>query len=233
MEELIKQVFAQGTKDIQSNFTIAQAFVSLTLSFFLCLFIGVVYRMTHEGISYSKNYVQTMVILGVTVSIIMLIIGSNIARAFSLVGALSIIRFRNAMKETRDVAFIFLAMAIGMACGTRFYLLAIIFTVVMGAMIYVMKIMNVGALPISEKLLKVFLPESMDPETALKDVFYEYVQAHALLSIQTVKQGLWAEAVYSIRFKRDINQIEFINRIRQINGNAKVAIIEGMNDVDI
>lgn len=233
MEELIKQVFATGTKDIQSNFTIAQAFVALFLSFFLCLFIGVIYRLTHKGISYSKTYVQTLVILGVTVSIIMLIIGSNIARAFSLVGALSIIRFRNAMKETRDVAFIFLAMAVGMACGTRFYLLAIIFTVVVTAMIYFMNILNVGAIPISEKILKVFLPENMEPEEALKDIFYQYVQEHALLSIQTVRQGLWSEAVYSIRFKRGINQVEFMNKIRQINGNAKVAIIEGMNNVDI
>ena len=94
------------------------------LSFVLCAVVGFVYRVTHRGISYSQTYVQTLVFMGMVVSLVMLVVGSNIARAFALVGALSIIRFRNAIKETRDVGFIFLAMAIGMATGTRFYILA-------------------------------------------------------------------------------------------------------------
>ena len=73
--------------------------------------------------------------MGTVVSLIMLIIGSNVARAFALVGALSIIRFRNAMKETRDVGFIFLVMAMGMAVGTRFYLLAIFATAALSAFV--------------------------------------------------------------------------------------------------
>ena len=73
--------------------------------------------------------------MGMVVSIIMLIVGANIARAFSLVGALSIIRFRNAIKETRDVGFVFFAMAIGMATGTKFYLLAIVAAVIISLVI--------------------------------------------------------------------------------------------------
>jgi uncharacterized membrane protein YhiD involved in acid resistance len=76
------------------------------------------------------------------VALVMLIVGSNIARAFSLVGALSIIRFRNAVKESRDVGFIFLTMAIGMAVGTRFYLLAGIAAAVISLVILVMTRFN-------------------------------------------------------------------------------------------
>ena len=72
------------------------------MSFALALIVGYTYRITHQGPSYSQTTVHTMVIMAVVVSLIMLIIGTNIARAFTLVGALSIIRFRNAVKESRD-----------------------------------------------------------------------------------------------------------------------------------
>ena len=80
--------------------------------------------------------------MGMIVSLIMLVVGSNIARAFALVGALSIIRFRNAIKETRDVGFIFFAMAIGMAIGTRFYSLAVVATVAISAAMLIMERFN-------------------------------------------------------------------------------------------
>ena len=95
------------------SFTVQDVLLITVLSFVLSLVIGYIYQITYRGSSYSQAYVHTLVIMSMVVAVIMLVIGSNIARAFSLVGALSIIRFRNAMKETRDVGFIFFAMAIG------------------------------------------------------------------------------------------------------------------------
>src|SRR3989344_4893744 len=112
----------------ETVFGIADIAIVLVLTTILCYIVARTYRLTHDGVSYSKNFVQIIVVFGVVVSVIMLIIGSNIARAFTLVGALSIIRFRNAIKDTRDVGFIFFMMAVGMAAGTRFYGLAIIMT---------------------------------------------------------------------------------------------------------
>ena len=76
--------------------------VALVLSFFLSMCLAYVYKATHRGLSYSVSFVHTMIIMGTTVSVIMEVIGSDIARAFSLVGALSIIRFRTAIKDARD-----------------------------------------------------------------------------------------------------------------------------------
>lgn len=108
MDELLKEVEQFG--DLTGAFTVLDMFVVLMLSFILCLVLGFIYRYTHKGVSYSQSYVQTLVVMGVTIALIMLIVGSNIARAFALVGALSIVRFRNAMKETKDIGFIFMAM---------------------------------------------------------------------------------------------------------------------------
>lgn len=122
-------------QDTTEVFTIYDVILTIVLSFVLALLIGYVYQQTHRGVAYSQSYVQTVVLMAMVVGIIMLVIGSNIARAFTLVGALSIVRFRNAVKETRDVGYIFFAMAIGMACGTRFYLLAVIATVAICALL--------------------------------------------------------------------------------------------------
>ena len=93
-------------QDLSGTFTAFDVAVALTLSFVLSSLIGWVYRYTHRNVSYSQSYVQTLVIVGMVIALIMLVVGSNIARAFALVGALSVVRFRNAIKETRDVGFI-------------------------------------------------------------------------------------------------------------------------------
>ncbi|MDY6845862.1 MAG: DUF4956 domain-containing protein, partial [Chloroflexota bacterium] len=125
-------------QDMTSAFTVIDVVLVFLLSFALSAFIGWIYKITHRGSSYTQSFVFTLVLNGMVVALVMMIVGSNIARAFSLVGALSIIRFRNAVKETRDVGFIFFTMAIGMAVGTQFYTLAVIGAVVISLLIVLM-----------------------------------------------------------------------------------------------
>jgi len=218
------QQLTTGPTEISNYFTIWELLISIGLAFVLCTVIAYIYRATHRGVSYSQSFTATTVILGVTVAMIMLIIGSNIARAFTLVGALSIVRFRNAVKETRDVGFIFLVMAIGMACGTRFYGTALIFTIAVSAMIYTMFSLDMFGNPQAQRILRVHLPEGLDPNTAFDDLFYRYLQSHTLLSVESVRQGAFLEAVYSVVFRKGASEREFMDAIREINGNAKAAL---------
>ena len=207
--------------------------MALVLSFLLSLMIAYFYRQTHRGTSYSVSFVHTMILMGVTVSIIMVIIGSNIARAFALVGALSIIRFRNAVKESRDVAFIFITMAIGMATGTGFYLPAIIFALFASGMVYFLNRFQVGALTTREVMLEVHIPENLDYHTALNEVFLKFLRDHSLLSVETIRAGTLLEVVYSIEFKKDVEDREFLDELRVINGNNKVALLTGQENINV
>ena len=144
-------------EDLTGTFTVADVVLSIVLSFVLTAFVGWTYMRTHKGASYTQSYVQTLVLMGMVVSVIMLVVGSNIARAFSLVGALSIIRFRNAIKETRDVGFVFFAMAIGMATGTRFYTLAVVATLVISLVIFLMSRFDWFARSATSQVLKIQL----------------------------------------------------------------------------
>ena len=169
MDELIRDLEQFG--DLTGAFTLMDVAIVLFLSFALSVFVGYVYRYTHRGVSYSQSYVHTLVIMGCVIAVIMLIIGSNIARAFALVGALSIVRFRNAMKETRDIGFIFMAMAIGMAVGTRFYLLAIFSSVALCAFTVVLYKLNMFKKIVRERILRVQLPVDRNHEEALEEPF--------------------------------------------------------------
>jgi hypothetical protein len=231
MDNLIKEWERLG--DLSGAFTLLDIALVLFLSFVLSLLIATVYRGTHKGTSYSQAYVHTLVIMGTTVALIMLIIGSNIARAFALVGALSIIRFRNAMKETRDVGFIFLVMAIGMAVGTRFYLLAIFSAVVMSAMIFLLYRFDMFKKVVRERILRIQLPVDSDHEKVVEEVFPEFLEQHRLISLETVRAGVLQEAAYTVVLKKKASPKELLQAIRQRNGNLKVSLILGQREIDI
>jgi len=231
MDELIRESLQNPA--MVSQFGIWKLLAALALTLFLCLLLTYIYRETHRGLSYSVSLVHTIIIMGVTISLIMVIIGSNIARAFALVGALSIIRFRNPIKDSRDVGFIFMAMAIGMATGTGFYLAAVVFALFACAMVYFMHRFNIGAKTINEVLLRIHLPENLDYHSIFNDVFFRSLHDHSLLSVETVRGGTLLELVYAIQFKKDMREAEFLDELRAINGNNKVALFTGQENVNI
>lgn len=229
MDELIQEM-ARGAA-VTGGFGVWEAIAALTLSFLLCLVIAYFYRETHQGLSYSVSFVHTMIIMGVTVSIIMLIIGSNIARAFALVGALSIIRFRNAVKDSRDVAYIFMTMAVGMATGTGFYMAAVVFTIFAAFMVYFLHRFDVGAIRTREVLLKLHVPEDMDYEEKLRDVFMEHLRDYSLLSVESLRDGSMLELVYSVEMRGEFDDAGFMKALRSVTGNRKVALLPGQENV--
>jgi predicted signal transduction protein with EAL and GGDEF domain len=230
---------AEWTRELQllgdqsASVSVPDAIAVLLLSFVLTMTIGWVYRLTHRGVSYSQSYVHTLVILGTVISLIMLIIGSSVARAFTLVGAMSIIRFRNAMKETRDVAFVFMAMAVGMAVGVRFYMLAIFATIVLCALIAGLTWLNVFAKDVRERILRVQLPYNLNHDDALAESFRQHTEEHRVIAVETVRAGTLNEVVYSNVLKHRASTQAFMDSIRSRNENHKVTLILGQQEVDM
>jgi uncharacterized membrane protein YhiD involved in acid resistance len=162
-----------------------------------------------------------------------MVVGSNIARAFSLVGALSIIRFRNAVKETRDVGFIFFTMAIGMAIGTKFYLLAIIAAIVISLVMLLMTRFNWFAREISSQILRVQVSNSVAFDMLFDAPFLKYTHSSELISADSVHSGMLTELTYSIGMKSAGQVQPFLTEIKQLNGNNKVTLIAGYNSTDL
>ncbi|MFY1652208.1 DUF4956 domain-containing protein [Solwaraspora sp. WMMB762] len=220
-------------QDLSSTFSLGDIAASLALSFVLSAIIGWVYRATHRNVSYSQSYVQTLIILGMLISLIMLVVGSNIARAFALVGALSVVRFRNAIKETRDVGFIFLVMGVGMACGTRFYLLAVIATVAICLIIGVMYRFNWFALNVQRQVVKVQVPPDRDHTHAVQDVLLRLTTEFELVSIESIRGGALTELMYTVRLKKGTEPGELIAALSELTGGQRVTVLTGYDQTDL
>ncbi|MDQ6963113.1 MAG: DUF4956 domain-containing protein [Mariprofundaceae bacterium] len=128
--------------------------INMASAMILGLMIASVYRYTHKGLSYSQSFTLTIVFVTLIVAIVMMVIGSSLARAFALVGALSIIRFRTVVKDTKDTAYVFIALALGMAAGTGNYFLAITASIFFSGLAIVLHKSNYGALYKSEFMLR-------------------------------------------------------------------------------
>jgi hypothetical protein len=225
--------FLTNAQDATNVFTVGDVLFTTVLSFVLSLLIGWVYQITHRGTSYTQSFVQTLVLMSMVVAVIMLVVGSNIARAFSLVGALSIIRFRNAVKETRDVGYLFFAIAIGMACGTRFYLLAIYATLIICVLMWGMAKLDFFAKEVREQILKIRLPGDINYDHLFDSLFTHYLVRADLITLETVQAGMLVELVYGVEFKRGVNHQTFLEEIRKLNANNKVTLITAQHEVDL
>lgn len=155
-------------------FGFVDVLLAMTVAALLCFILAQVYRHTHRGTSYSQSFLVTMFIMGVTTSVVMMIIGSNIARAFSLVGALSIIRFRTAVKDPRDTGYLFAAMIAGMGCGTEFYLASIIMTIFISVLLLVLYAADYGIKQKLESIIRVTYKANDD---TLESIEHEIGQA--------------------------------------------------------
>lgn len=224
MDELLKEIEALSLADAaNTGFTIAEFFVALLLSATLSMVISFVYRSTHNSVSYSQSFVVSIVIMSITVSFIMLIIGSNLARAFSLVGALSIVRYRNAIKDTQDISYIFMALAVGMACGTRLYELAVAFTIFSSLLMVSLEKVGFGSIGPNSLVLEVKNPNA---ETAI-DFAAQNLPTIAgqpeLVSIETF--GLETVSIYRFRLKRKGAENVLIQSLNDSFPNAQFRIV--------
>lgn len=220
-------------QDLSSEFTVMDVVLVFLLSFVLSAFIGWIYKITHRGSSYTQSFVFTLVLNGMVVALVMMIVGSNIARAFSLVGALSIIRFRNAVKETRDVGFIFFTMAIGMAVGTQFYTLAVIGAVVISLLILLMVRFNWFAQEMANQILRIQVPGDVSFEELFESVFLKYTSTADLIAVDSIQSGTLTELTYSIGLKKPSAVDQFLATIKKLNNNNKVTLVTGYNGTDL
>lgn len=206
--------------------------VAGALSFVLSL----TYRYTHKGLSYSQSFTQTLILVSVIVSFVMMTINSSLANAFALVGALSIIRFRTVVKDTRDIAFVFAALGVGLAAGTangqnNHLLLATIGCGFVIAISLVMYASNFGALYKSEFILRFTFDQQKDSASYLKRIG-EFSRRSNMLHIEPSGDSKSLRLTYDIALEKDATAEKLTSALSQVDGVSDVVLIVSKNDVD-
>lgn len=196
----------------------------------LGLIIGAVYMYICRRDGYGKNFIVGLVILPAVVAAVILLIGSNVARAFSMAGAFALVRFRSAPGNAKDIAVVFFAMASGLACGLGYVTFACAFVILMLVVLVVLNLLHFGDDRSGSKQLKLTVPENLNYSHVFDEVFEKYTTQSTLRRVRTTNMGTMYELTYSVSMKRNADEKEFIDHLRMRNGNLNITL--GMAEID-
>lgn len=205
---------------LPSFVTLGTDALRVILAFVLAVFIVNIYRWTHAEIP-KKSFTDTLIILCMLISVVMVIIGDSIARAFSLVGALSIIRFRTAIQDPRDIGFVFYALGVGMAIGAGSPSVAILATFLIGTIILGIFYWHERFGSDNEFSLEFCLPPDPNFETVYRPIFDRHLIYERLLEKRIKKAGL-VELNYRIKLANPQEWLKFFNELSSMENVTEV-----------
>lgn len=201
------------------SITFREILTNISVALVCGLIISVFYRFTYRGAGYAVSYLNSLVILPIITAIVIMVIGNNLARAFGLVGAMSIIRFRTAVKETLDIIYIFFALAIGMAAGVAFHSLAFAGTFIVGCVLVVLTKTNISTASKDEYLLQFYYDENgLSDEAAYMNVINKYSKKYQLINVKSAGSSNGVELSYYIRLKSKSANADFVRELKGVPG---------------
>ncbi len=207
--------------------------INLFFSLFLQLLIIWIYKKTHKQLGYSQGFVFTLMIIGLISTIVMMIVQNNIGGAFALLGMFSLIRFRTIVKETRDIAFVFFALAAGVAVGTSNYAVALIATIFVSTVILIANRLDIASkLNKSGYLLTVIVKsENKLNLERIKEIFDKYVISYDLLQSNAYENND-LEYVFLVNFKNNLESDKMIQEIKDSPNISGVELITTKHNVE-
>ena len=146
------------------------------------------------------------------------------ARAFSLAGAFSIIRFRSAPGDPKDISYVFFTLAVGLACGMGYVGYAALFTMVLCGVMVVLDVMDFATPKSNSMQLKIIVPENLNYEELFDDVLTKYTASWKMERVRTKEFGALFELTYRVNIKGDASRKKFIDELRCKNGNLNISL---------
>lgn len=207
---------------IENNITIsnAQILICILVSLVMGMGVYIIYRISYTGTAYSKSFAQSLVLMAVVTTIIMTTIQSNLALSLGMVGSLSIIRFRTAIKDARDLAFVFWVVSIGVACGAAIFVPAGIGSVVFAIVVLIF------SRSIYEQTIYLLVVEmeknNADNENKIAEIIKKFSKKYKnqMCNISDEKE----EYIYQIQIKSD-KTFDIVNELKSLKGLRKVHIV--------
>ena len=212
------------TSTADNSINISQAAISLGASIVIGVIIAIVYMYISKKEGYQKNFIIGLLMLPAVVSVVILLVGSNVARAFSMAGAFALVRFRSAPGSAKDISIVFFTMAAGLACGLGYVSFAAVFVAVMLVVLIAATVLGFADNNYDKKQLKITIPEDLNYSTVFDDVFDKYTSEHTMSKVKTTNMGTMYELTYEVKLKKDAPEKEFIDQLRIRNGNLNITM---------
>ncbi|HML36812.1 MAG TPA: DUF4956 domain-containing protein [Bacillota bacterium] len=204
--------------------------IAMCLALISGLVISLCYLKTIRNMASQHGFAVTLIMLPMIMAVIILFVGSDVARAFSLAGTASIIRFRSAPGDAKDIGFIFFALAAGLSCGVGMYLAGGIFVVFLAVTILILDKVRYGQKENLPQTLKITIPEDLNYKDAFTDILESNTEQYALKHVKTTDLGSLFQVSYQIILNKDIDEKRFLDQLRCRNGNLSIALTMAANE---
>ena len=221
--------------ELQTIYFANEIIINIIISFFYGLLISYIYKKTHKGLSYSQSFMITNIFLSVIVCVVIMTIGNSISRAFALVGALSIIRFRTVIKDSKDIVYIFWSLTAGLACGTGSYFLVFASASLISIIALILHKTNFGSIYKSEFILQfTYFAKNTESKTEASylKILKDNCSNFTLLNSEPKNENKSIRLAFDINLKEDCDVNKFILDISNSNYISEANIVASHNDVD-
>ena len=215
IDKLFTSIIANG------QFT-GGAFLKTTVVALLCgLIIAVSYMIKNKC---SQSFAVTLVLLPAIVELVIILVNGNIGAGIAVAGAFSLVRFRSVEGNGREITSVFLAMAVGLATGMGYVGIAILFTILICAILFILNTLNFGQEKSKGRVLNITVPENLDFEGKFEDIFDKYLVDYDYISVRTTNMGSLYKLSIEVNLKDGASVKEFLDELRTRNGNLDISL---------
>jgi uncharacterized membrane protein len=205
--------------------TLITVIYTVLLSFLLSSLIAITYEKTFRGLSYSRNFIQSLILSSIVAATVMQAIGDSLARGLGMIGALAIIRFRTVFKDPRDIIFMFAALASGIACGVFGYAVGTVGTLAFCGAAVLLYYSPFGSTRHYDGMLRFNIGSESPGKSGMEAVLKKFCGRFALITIRDMAQGERLEYAYHVKLRKSGEKAEFISELNKTGDIADVHLL--------
>lgn len=203
------------------------------LSFILSTILALVYQKTFRGLSYSRNYVQAVVLISIIAAMVIQAVGDSLARGLGIFAAMAVIRFRTNFKDPRDTLFLFASLAAGIATGAYAFAVAIIGTLTFSLAAIVLYLSPLGPNRFFDGMLRFNMPAKDQEGSRLLSILHEHCRAFSLVTLREIEQGSRMDYAYHIKLRKGVSHEGLLQKLRTLNNIQQVNLMMQEATVDL
>lgn len=199
--------------------TLGLFLLAVCASMALGLILAVVFMYKN---TYTKSFVSALVLIPAVETVVIMLVNDNLGVGLSVAGSFALIRFRSVKGNAKELVAVFIAMTIGIICGTGYVAIAGVFTILLCAVMFLMTLFDFGRQSDDEKYLKITVPESLNYDHVFEEILQKYTKSYELESVKTLTLGSLFRVEYRIIMKDAGQTKKMIDEIRTRNGNLEI-----------
>ena len=199
--------------------TLGQFLLAIGVSMIMGLVLSLAYMYKN---TYTRSFVSALILIPAVETVVIMLVNDNLGVGLSVAGSFALIRFRSVKGNAKELAAVFIAMTIGIICGTGYVALACVFTILLSFVMFFLAFVDFGKQNDSERYLKITIPESLNYDEVFDETLKKYTNTYELESIKTLTLGSLFRVDYKVNLKNPNKTKEFIDELRTLNGNLEI-----------